>query len=309
MDLKYTSEHAFSGHKFYMEQKYTSAESELRAAIKLAPNDAPSHRRLMRTLFKQGKEQEAKNFGLETLRLNDRMGVAYADKYLKGLMLNQNEISKKRVFNTIDKSKNIISFCLWGNKDIYCSRAIENVRRAQIIYPEWTCRFYCDADVPKKVIDTLKKEGAQVLFVQGGLQKHDRLFWRFFVADDSKVDRFICRDCDSLLNCQERVAVDDWIESGKPFHVMRDFVTHVDVMLAGMWGGLTNVLPPILGTLLTPQYLSSHTRETDQIFLRERVWGLIREDVFVHDSYYSPDFGVPFPKYGRLIRPAHVGGS
>lgn len=45
---------------------------------------------------------------------------------------------------------------------------------------------------------------------------------RFTVAADTTVDRYIVRDVDSRLNYRERFAVEEWIQSGKSIHIMRD---------------------------------------------------------------------------------------
>jgi hypothetical protein len=41
------------------------------------------------------------------------------------------------------------------------------------------------------------------------------MFWRFMVADDKTVDRYIVRDGDSRVSKREALAVDDWIVSGE----------------------------------------------------------------------------------------------
>ena len=52
------------------------------------------------------------------------------------------------------------------------------------------------------------------------------MFWRFMVASDPTVDRYIIRDVDSRLNARDRIAVEDWIQSGYAVHTMRDHVNH-----------------------------------------------------------------------------------
>jgi hypothetical protein len=103
------------------------------------------------------------------------------------------------------------------------------------------------------------------------------------------------RDCDSLVTEREAAAVDEWLSSGKSFHVMRDWWTHTDTMLSGMWGGIAGVLPPM--SELVESYRSAHvmTANWDQWFLRDRVWGLIRNDCLVHDRFYQATGGRPFP--------------
>jgi hypothetical protein len=136
-------------------------------------------------------------------------------------------------------------------------------------------------------------------------------FYRFLVADDPQVDRFIIRDADSILNIRERVAVDAWLASGMHFHVMRDFYTHTELILAGMWGGIRGALPSmraLIAEWLSEQKGITYNQTTsDQIFLREKVWPVVRQSALVHDSWF--DFGdkVNFPEVGTLPPWKHVG--
>jgi hypothetical protein len=60
---------------------------------------------------------------------------------------------------------------------------------------------------------------------------------------------------------------------------MRDHIYHMDLMLAGMWGGKAGVLPNLRQRLLAmPKYFNN--RFADQSFLMNEVWPLIRDDVF-----------------------------
>lgn len=55
-----------------------------------------------------------------------------------------------------------ISFSLWGNKPMYTFGALENIRLAKIIYPDWKCRFYVDDSVDKEVIRSILLAGGDV---------------------------------------------------------------------------------------------------------------------------------------------------
>jgi hypothetical protein len=44
------------------------------------------------------------------------------------------------------------------------------------------------------------------------------LFQRFLVMNDRTVGRFVVRDCDARLSAAEANLVQQWIESGYPFH-------------------------------------------------------------------------------------------
>jgi hypothetical protein len=70
----------------------------------------------------------------------------------------------------------------------------------------------------------------------------------------ANVDWFVCRDTDSRLNCQELLAVEEWLRSGQPFHVMRDHIYHMELMLAEMWGGAAGVLPNLRARALANSF-------------------------------------------------------
>lgn len=52
------------------------------------------------------------------------------------------------------------------------------------------------------------------------------MFYRFLVAVDHNVDRYIIRDVDSRLNSRDRLAVEEWINSKLAIHIERDHVNH-----------------------------------------------------------------------------------
>ena len=101
------------------------------------------------------------------------------------------------------------------------------------------CRFYHTDDVPASVLQQLKDSGAELFQIPSGMGYAAGMFYRFLVAADTSVDRYIVRDVDSRLNARDRYvkellvavnmirfAVEDWITSKQPIHVMRDHVNH-----------------------------------------------------------------------------------
>ncbi len=119
--------------------------------------------------------------------------------------------------------RNVIAYSLWGDAPRYLETAVHNAQIAPDLYPAWHCRFYCDDTVPAAVRERLTSLGATVVMKARPPMRHASLFWRFLVADDPTVDRFLVRDADSLLTVRERVAVDDWLLGEQPFHAMRDW--------------------------------------------------------------------------------------
>ncbi|QCG88434.1 tetratricopeptide repeat protein [Azospirillum sp. TSH100] len=193
------------------------------------------------------------------------------------------------------RTRDIVAFSLWGAAEIYGRGAVENARLVPSVYPGWTCRIYHDDSVPPAVLAELDALGAERVPMPPGSGPVTGLYWRFLASDDPTVRRFVCRDCDSRVGPRERAAVEAWITSGKSFHVMRDHALHSEVMLAGMWGGLAGLLPP-LEPLIGRFSSEEADRWQDQRFLRSHVWPLIAEDCLIHDSH-QPGHGLPFPDH------------
>ena len=61
-------------------------------------------------------------------------------------------------------------------------------------------------------------------------------YGRFLPLVDPQVSVMVSRDLDSRLTAREQAAVEDWLETGLTFHVMRDNPQHDTDILAGMWG-------------------------------------------------------------------------
>lgn len=131
--------------------------------------------------------------------------------------------------------------------------------------------------------------------------------WRFEVIGEPQVARFLVRDADSLINTQERAAVDEWLASDRYFHVMRDWYTNTDLILAGLWGGVGGVLPPLKQLAARFKPFRMNTRNYDQDFLRMAVWPTVRRSCLTHDGYFDCLDSKPFPPWGRLPPGAHVG--
>ena len=202
----------------------------------------------------------------------------------------------------------VVSYTLFGTGEVYLKGAIKNAKCGPDIYPGWEQRFYCNADVPNDVIAELRGLGATVFELPVPKDAHDALFWRFLVSDDPAVRRYVIRDCDSIVNVREAMAVEEWIASRRRFHVMRDSYAHGVTMMAGMWGGMAGALPPLSEMLLHFSYNPrTQMRNRDQIFLGTIVWPMIKSDCMVHDSLFTLFGARDFPPGSELPPGRHVG--
>jgi hypothetical protein len=189
----------------------------------------------------------------------------------------------------------VIAFSLWGAEPRYLRGALLNVVRARSFYPGFVCRFMVDPSVPVDLLRALEGEGAELAHDPTAPDLRRRLTRRFTVADDPAVRRYLVRDADSVVNARDAAAVGEWMADGRPFHVMRDWWTHTDPILAGMWGGIGGVLPPLAPLIADYRPDHAETGHVDQWFLRDCVWPSIRAVSMVHDRCYRLDGSRPFP--------------
>jgi len=255
--------------------------------LTISPNNFAALDSLAHSLQKVGQLSAATEAGTKSLALKDQMN---ADP-IKGWTLPADSPVK-----WITAKKNVISFSLWGHNPRYLRGAIDNVLAAPAIYPGWALRFYVDDSVPTDMTNALESLGAEVQLEKPDSSLVERLGWRFKVADDQKVGRFLVRDVDSVINARESRAVAQWVESDKWFHVMRDWWTHTDLILAGMWGGVAGVLPHMASMLSTYSPSKMETPNIDQLFLREKVWPFVRVSCLIHDRCFTPPGAIPWEK-------------
>lgn len=217
-----------------------------------------------------------------------------------------------RPFNPEARTRNVIAFSLFGDDRRYLTGAMNNAIVVRYLYPGWTPRFYVDDSVPGAFCKQLGAQGAQVLKLAGDWPA-DRygLFWRFLVEDDKDVDFFLVRDADSVCNIKERAAVEDWLKSGKAFHLMRDLPIHSELILAGMWGaqrGNIGRMAKRVRAHVETAEKKINNRITDQEFTRNVLWPILKQDVMAHDPHLAFGPGaVPFRDEFQLPPSHHIG--
>jgi hypothetical protein len=182
---------------------------------------------------------------------------------------------------------NVISFSLWGPAPFYSYGAMINLVLSRSVYPGWTCRFYVGADVPRAAVAFLADNGADVRNIADEYPGVG-LFQRFLVMNDPTVGRFLVRDCDARLSSAEVDLVQQWIDSGYPFHVVRDHVLHNELMIGCLWGGRTDCGIDIV-TLMRRYFGPAPSAKYghDQRMLGLWLWPIIRASCLVHDKYYQ----------------------
>lgn len=192
----------------------------------------------------------------------------------------------------------VISFCLWGNEPKYNIGAIKNAILASKYYPEFECWFYIHKEsVSQNTINELNKlKNVKIIFKSGDLNKCKPMCWRFEPIDDPDVEILLSRDTDTRILHREKLAVDEWLLSGKTFHIMRDHPDHNFTILGGMFG--TKKIKHINKWL---DYINNinqiYHRDYDQDFLNNIIYPHIKNDCIIHSSFriYPNEIAKPFP--------------
>lgn len=181
--------------------------------------------------------------------------------------------------------KRVISFSLWGNKEIYTKGILVNIDMARDMYPDFECWIYTHKDsVPEDTIRELESRNVRIIYKHGDLANNKPMMWRFESIDDPDVEINMSRDCDTIILERERLAVREWIDSGKLFHIMRDHPYHDWVIQGGMFGTRKNPNIPSWVTLMDVVQQTS-ARMYDQVFLRDIIYPMVREDSLIHASF------------------------
>mgnify|MGYP001337059175 FL=1 len=187
----------------------------------------------------------------------------------------------------------IIAFSLWGDNPKYTMGAIKNAEIAQSLFPDWTCRFYIGPDVPQYIVKQLTDLDSECCPMGGS--GWNGMFWRFFAADSH--DTMISRDTDSRLGLREKAAIDEWLDSDKDFHIIRDHPYHATEILGGMWGARNGILKGLKSMIQKHDNGTFDDKyQVDQNFLRDVVYPMVKDRAVVHDEFFEKK---PFPEHAE----------
>ena len=131
--------------------------------------------------------------------------------------------------------------------------------------------------------------------------------WRFLPIGDPAVDIMCSRDVDSPIIQREVDAVKQWMNSNYYFDVMRDHPQHgSEVILGGLWCSHNKrnrtrsdqIFELILKHHHPRRNNKEPPKESDQRFLKNHVWPLVKNDVMQHDSFSC--FSKAFKSWGGV---------
>jgi len=178
---------------------------------------------------------------------------------------------------------NVLSFSLFGSAPIYRVGMLANLKLAKQFYPDWQVWVYC-REIGTELRVALQKEGAWLKDFPCG----NAMLARFFAIDEPAVDCMLVKDADSRIGERELGPVKNWIESGIPFHTIRDHPHHIQPFMGGHFGCTKKGLHGTSIRQLTTDFPHTNNKgerdsiyNTDQIFLAEKVWPLAQKRGFL----------------------------
>ena len=193
--------------------------------------------------------------------------------------------------------KKVITFSLWGDNPNYNMGSIKNAELAKKYYPDFECWFYIHVQsVPKSTIGELSKlSNVKIIFKEGDVNYCKPMMWRFEAIDDPEVEIMMSRDTDTRIWEREVIAVRDWLDGSKLFHIMRDHPHHINSILGGMFGTKKNPKIQSWIKLINDVKQVGH-RNYDQDFLANYIYPLVVSDSLIHASLHRRESNaISFP--------------
>lgn len=278
-------------------QKNDEAIECLKKLLKADPLNFTAWDSIASSYHRIGDDEKSSRSGTNALRIKDKLhGKPDPSWQLPETDIQTFTANKKRV----------IAFSLWGNEKRYIFGALRNLLLAPDLFPDWELWFYVDNSVSPGFLEIITSLGGHVILQPNNQTQQDKLCWRFNVANHSDIGYFLVRDADSVFSLREANAVQEWIDSKKWFHIIRDWWTHTDLILAGLWGGVAGVLPNIPALLKNYTPSSVATPNIDQWFLRDCIWRYVKTSCLTHDRCFT--FGDPVPLPGNIPKEnLHIG--
>jgi len=175
----------------------------------------------------------------------------------------------------------IISFSLYGNLPIYTNGSIQNAKLIPTIYGnEWKIRFYIK-DVLDETVQKLKELNCEIIDMNNSDIINGRMHRFLAITKDNIV---LIRDCDSIITYREKMMVDQFINSKKRLHIIRDHPNHKEHIMAGMFAFNQSKID--MNELISKSELKNNSNYmSDQLFLAQSIYPLFKEDMLIHDNF------------------------
>jgi len=197
----------------------------------------------------------------------------------------------------------IFSFSLYGNKSIYNLGAINNAIKIREIFGEdWIIRFYV-RNVNSMILDKLNELGCETIDMTNSYIKNG-MFFRFLSIKKNNI--VMIRDCDSYVSYREKMMINDFLNSKKKLHIIRDHPNHKEHITGGLFG-FNNSDIDIEEIIKSTELKDIDKYNVDQLFLSKFIYPKYKNNMLIHDSFnhYYRELDEIILKYPKQI--THLG--
>ena len=179
----------------------------------------------------------------------------------------------------------VFSFSLFGSGEKYWHGMYKNIELIESQFPDWKIYIWIGDGVSEDVILYLNDRKSVKLIPtrQSGLIN---MSYRFFSIDFEEVEVMCVRDADSRITPRDAACIEDFINSEKLFHIIRDHPNHHHTIMGGMWGIKKGLLNGGLQKAFD-LWRQSHTATefwNDMDFLREFFYPRCLPYSMIHDE-------------------------
>ncbi|XP_018008233.1 uncharacterized protein LOC108665936 [Hyalella azteca] len=218
-------------------------------------------------------------------------------------------------------SDRVISVTTFGPSASYEAPLASLIWDSPRLFPGWSVWVYVRHPHPQQVC-TLLRSAQHVFFCDsrslpalGDLKRTNPRMWKVAPLGDPNLRAVYVRSVGSLSSPREAQAVQQWLHSGKTWHVMRDHTQHTMPVVDGLWCARWTPtsayrMAALRNILLQRSYASLDAQQTSK-YLSDVLWPQIKlsGSVLQHDAYRCaealPESFKPWPS--RREGNYHVG--
>ena len=159
--------------------------------------------------------------------------------------------------------------------------------------------------VPQNIIYELaKRDNVKIFYKEGDINTTKPMMWRFEPIINPEVEVMMSRDTDTRILPREKLAVEEWLQSDKLLHSMRDHPHHNYKIQGGMWGIKQNNL--CNWTELIKNVNQTSARMYDQIFVSDVIYNIYKNSAIIHATFnkfepFAKDFPIPYCQNYKFV--------
>jgi hypothetical protein len=197
--------------------------------------------------------------------------------------------------------RKLVSFCVWGNSDLYNLGLLENAIQMPKVFPGWIMYIAYTPTANQKIINEISKFPWVEMEMYNEPNHSKNTMLRFLPGFRLINDIVIFRDADSRLLKRDYLAVMYWLNNtDKKVHLIRDHPANKFRIMAGLWGirdgiiAKSEIIKKFYEYFKKPEY---NKWTVDQIYLQKYIYPLIENTTCIHADFNKFEkWAIPFPK-------------